>query len=123
MADTPRVAAPLQHGKMVSLSGSTDDRGIKIVATATLGTVVHKNTGGTTQLLYLFASNTDGTNRKVTFEVGGVTDPDDLFEFTATADTYLELPNGIPLGPGKTLTAFAAAGNVIIIRGYAVAIG
>lgn len=123
MADTPRVASPLQHGKMVSLTGSTDDRGIKVAATATPGTVIHKNTGGTTQLLYLFASNTDGSNRKVTLEVGGVTDPDDLYEFAAIADTSSECASGIPLGPGKTLTAFAAAGNVVILRGYAVAIG
>jgi hypothetical protein len=123
MADTPRVAAPLQHGKMESLSGSTDDRGIKVVPTSTPGTIIHKNSSGSTQLVYLWLTNTDGSTRVTTLEVGGVTAPDDLFAYSLVATSSVEAAMGIPLGPGKTIGAFAAQANTQVIRGYAITIG
>ena len=122
MADTPRVAAPLQHGKMESLSGTTDDRGIKITQTATAGDTIHLNSSGNTQLIYLWLSSTHSSAIVTSLECGGATSPDDVMEVSVAADAIGEV-SGFPLGAGKTLKIFAATANKVSVRGYAVSIG
>ena len=106
------------------LSASTDGRAIKIAATATAGTLIH--TGSTTATtideVWLYAVNTDATDRKITLEWGGVTAPDDLIELTIGAEAGLVLlaPGLLIKGNSTALLvrAFAATANVVDIHGY-----
>ena len=69
------------------LSGSTGGRPIKVVETATPGTLIHA-TGAETNVLdevTLYACNTTATDRALTLEIGGVTDPDDRMIVTVPA--------------------------------------
>lgn len=109
----------------VLLSGSTGGRQIKVAATASPGTTIH--TTGTsatiTDELWLYAVNSDTTARKLTIEFGGVTAPDDLIELTIAAESGLVLvvPGLVLVGTGsagRTVSAFAATANVILIGGY-----
>ena len=106
------------------LSGSTDGKGIKVAATATAGTTIHTGSATATTLdeIWLYAVNTDSTDRKLTIEWGGVGSPDDLIEYTVKAENGLYLiaagllikGNATPL----VVRAFAATANVIVIHGY-----
>lgn len=108
----------------LTLSGSTDGRAIKVAATGTPGTTIH--TGSATATTYdevwLYAMNTDSTDRKLTIEWGGVSSPDDLIEFTVKAESglYLIVP-GLALKGNATplvVRAFAATADVVTILGY-----
>jgi hypothetical protein len=107
------------------LSGSTGGRLIKVAATSTPGTTVHATGTSSTIVdeVWLYAVNSDSTDRKLTIEFGGTSAPDDLIEFTVTAESglYLIIPGLVLTGDGssaRTITAFAAATNVINIGGY-----
>ena len=108
----------------IALSGSTDGKLVKVAATATAGTTIH--TGSTTATTYdevwLYAVNSDTTNRKLTIEWGGTAAPDDLIELTITAESGLVLvvPGLVLKGNATALVvrAFAATANVISIGGY-----
>jgi hypothetical protein len=106
------------------LSGSTDGRAIKVAATATAGTTIHTASSTTTTLdeVWIYAQNTDTTDRKLTIEWGGTTAPDDLIEYTVKAENglYLIIPGLILKGNATPLVvrAFAATANVITITGY-----
>jgi hypothetical protein len=109
----------------VLLSGSTGGRLIKVAATATTGTTIHA-TGTSSSVIdevWLYAVNSDTTDRKLTIEFGGTTAPDDIIEQTITAESGLILvvPGLTLTGTGsaaRTITAFAASANVILIGGY-----
>lgn len=109
------------------LSGSTDGRLIKVVATATPGTTIHTSVAGTTpgtfDEIWLQAVNSDTTDRKLTIEWGGTTAPDDLIEVTIPAESGLFIVvSGLILQNSSVVRAFAAAANVIMIGGYVHAI-
>jgi hypothetical protein len=106
------------------LSGSTDGKMIKVAATATPGTTIHTgptNTGHFHEV-WLYAVNSDTTDRKLTIEFGGTASPDDLIEFTVKAENglYLIVPGLVLQGNASALVvrAFAATTNVISIAGY-----
>lgn len=107
------------------LSGSTGGRLIKVAATATTGTTIHA-TGTSSSIIdeiWLYAVNSDTTNRKLTIEFGNTTSPDDLIELTVTAESGLVLvvPGLVLAGTGsaaRTVTAFCATANVVSIGGY-----
>jgi len=107
------------------LSGSTGGRLIKVAATATTGTTIHA-TGTSATIedeIWLYAVNSDTTDRKLTIEFGGTTSPDDIIEQTITAESglILVIPGLILMGTGsaaRTVTAFAATANVVMIGGY-----
>ena len=105
------------------LSGSTNGRGIKVVATSTLGTTIHTAVAGTTagtfDEVWLWAYNSDTVARLLTIEFGGVTVPDDNIKVTVTAQTGLMLVvPGLILQNAVVVTAFAAAANVVTIQGF-----
>lgn len=107
------------------LSGSTGGRMIKVAATATAGTTIHATGTSATTIdeIWLYAVNSDTTDRKLTIEYGGVSAPDDLIEFTVKAESglYLVVPGLILTGDGaaaRTVRAFAATANVVMIAGY-----
>jgi len=109
------------------LSGSTDGRGVLVVATATAGTTVHTAVTGTTPGTYdevwLYAVNSSGVSVKVTVEFGGVTSPNDLIEYTVPAEDGLHLlVPGLILQNGVVVRAFAATANVVVVHGFVNAI-
>jgi hypothetical protein len=107
------------------LSASTGGEPIKVAQTATAGTLIHAtgNSDSVIDEVWLYANNTDGTDRKLTIEYGGVTSPDDLIEITipAEAGLVLVIPGLTLSGTGsaaRNVRAFASAANVINISGY-----
>ena len=105
------------------LSGSSHGRNIKVAATATPGTTIHTAVTGTTDGTYdevwLWAVNSDTTDRKLTIEFGGTTAPDDLIEYTVPAEDGLHLiVPGFPLRNASVVRAFAASANLVLINGY-----
>lgn len=106
------------------LSGSTDGRAIKVVATASSGTTIHTGPTATSTIdeVWLYAQNTDTTARKLTIQWGGTTSPDDDIEVTIGAESGLVLvaPGLLIKGNATALVvrAFAATANVITIHGY-----
>ena len=109
------------------LSGSTDGRGIKVVATASAGTTIHTAVAGTTagtfDEVWLYAYNSDTVDRLLTIEYGGTTAPDDNIKVTIAAQSGLVLVTpGLILQNGDVVKAFAAAANVVVIFGYVNAI-
>ena len=108
----------------IALSGSTDGRLIKVAATATAGTTIHTGSATATTFdeIWLYAVNSDTSDRKLTIEFGGVSSPDDLIEQTITAESGLLLvvPGLVIKGNATPLVvrAFAASANVVMIGGY-----
>lgn len=105
---------------LVLLSGSTNGRPIKVVATATAGTLIHTATSGSGDMdrIYLYAANTSAASVKLTLEWGGVTSPDDLLEFQIPSESGTRMViDGAPLAGGLIVRAFAASANVINIIG------
>ena len=107
------------------LSGSTGGRPIKVAQTATAGTTIHTTGTSSTNLdeIWLYANNTDSSDRKLTIEYGGVSSPDDLIEITIPAESGLVLiiPGLLLSGDGSSarlVRAFAATADVINITGY-----
>lgn len=107
------------------LSGSTDGKAIKVGATATPGTTIHTGSSTNTTLheVWLYATNTDTTARKLTIEWGGTASPDDLIEITIPAESGLVLvAPGLLIKGNSTsalvVSAFAATTNVITVHGY-----
>ncbi len=109
---------------ILPLSGSAQGLGIKVVATATAGTILHTTTISATLVdqVYVWATNTDAVDRTLTVEFGGVLAPDNTVVMTIPARagmTYV-IAGAILLGNGatsKTVRAFASAANVIVIYG------
>jgi len=105
----------------VKLSGGTTGENIKVVATATAGTTIHTAVSGTSDMdeIWLYACNTDSTDRKLTLEFGGTTSPDDLVEVTIGAEAgWVLVCPGLLLQNDLVVKAFAAAANVVVINGY-----
>ena len=98
-------------------SGGTNGRMVKVVATATAGTLLHTAVSGTDDMdeIYIWAVNSDTTARKLTIEWGGVASPDDLIEYTVPAEDGLHLVvPGLRLQNGLVVRAFAATANVVM---------
>lgn len=108
----------------ITLSGSTDGRGIKVAATASSGTTVHTASTTTTTYdeIWLYAQNTSASAVKLTIQWGNTTSPDDDIEVTVAAEAGLMLviPGLVLKGNSTALVvrAFAATTNVITIHGY-----
>lgn len=108
---------------LAELSGSTDGRPILVVATATPGTLIHTAGAVTSDdnydVLYLWASNTDTVDRKLTLEWGGVTSPNDLIEQTIPAEAGgILIADGWLIQNGLLVRAFAATASVVNILGH-----
>ncbi len=109
--------------KKRKLSGSTDGKPIKVVATATTGTTIHTAVAGTTAGTYdevwLYAYNSDTVSRVLTIEFGGVTAPDQNIVLTLASKQGLQLVvPGLILQNTLLVTAFADAANVVILSGF-----
>lgn len=109
----------------VNLSGSTQGRPIKVVATASAGTTIHA-TGTSSSIIdeiWLYSYNSDTTDRLLTVQFGSTTTPDDDIKVIVPSQSGLILvvPGLILTGTGaaaNTVRAYAATANVITISGY-----
>lgn len=109
------------------LSGSTDGRGVKVVATSSSGTTIHTAVSGTTAGTYdevwLYAYNSDTVDRLLTIQYGGTSTPDDDIKVTIPSQVGLVLVvPGLILQNASVVRAYAAAANVVIIYGFVNAI-
>ena len=103
------------------LSGGTNGKNIKVAATSSAGTTIHTAVAGTSDMdeVWLYACNTDSSDRKLTIEYGGTTSPDDLSEITIEAEAgWVLIVPGMLLQNGLIVKAFAASANVVNINGY-----
>lgn len=109
----------------ITLSGSTQGKGIKVVATASTGTTIHAT--GTSSVtedeIWLYAYNSDTAYRTLTIQFGGTTSPDNDIKIVLPSQSGLTLvvPGLILTGTGaaaNTVYAYADAANVITISGY-----
>jgi hypothetical protein len=113
----------------LTLSASTDGRAIKVGATATPGTTIHTGSSDASEIdeVWLYAMNTDSSDRKLTVEWGGTSSPDDLIEITLPAEPGLVLvaPGLLIKGNATPLLvrAFASVTNVVTLHGYINRIG
>lgn len=107
----------------VLLSGSTNGKPIKVVATATAGTTLHTAVTGTTSIdeVWLWCANTTNGALTLTVEWGGVTDPDNLltkaYSIPANSAPTLIAP-GLPLNNALVIAAFASSANVLTVTGF-----
>ena len=103
------------------LSGGTNGKNIEVAATSSAGTTIHTAIAGTSDMdeIWLYACNTDSTDRKLTIEYGGTTSSDDLTEITITAEAgWVLVCPGLLLQNSLVVKAFAAAANVVNINGF-----
>ena len=109
------------------LSASTDGRAIKVVATAIASspTLIHTGSSiaSTFEEVWIYAQNNHTSDVALRIGFGGVTDPDDIIEYTVKTKggLYLVVPGLILKGNASSaLTIRAAAGttNVISLSGY-----
>ena len=108
------------------LSASTDGQAVKVVATAigSSPTLIHTGSSTTTVFdeVWIYAQNNHSADVAVRIGFGGVTDPDDIIEYTVKTKggLFLVVPGLILKGNATPLTVRAAAGtaNVISLSGY-----
>ena len=107
------------------LSGGTNGKNVKVVATATAGTTIHTTPTTTTTLdeIWMYAVNSHSADLKVTIQFGGVEEPEDYIETTVTAESGLVLivPGLILQGKASTgliVKGAAATGDEVAVYGY-----
>ena len=103
------------------ISRGTTGMNIKVAATASAGTTIHTATSGTSNMdeIWLYACNTDSTDRKLTIEYGATSDDQRLTEITIGAEAgWVLVCPGLLLQNSLVVKAFAATANVININGF-----
>jgi hypothetical protein len=102
------------------LSGSTHGRGIKVAATATPGTLLHTGQASTTlsDVVTLYACNTDTVTRRLTLEWGGVTAVDDHLVFDIPPRSTVPIVLDLVIRNSLVVRAFSDAANVVSIFGF-----
>jgi hypothetical protein len=103
------------------LSGSTNGRGILVVATATAGTLVHTSVAGTTDMdeIWLYAANETAADIVTTFQFGGTTTLGDDLTVTIPTKSGLQLVvPGLLLNNTTAVRCFAATASGVVIQGF-----
>ena len=113
------------YSKVALSGGAADGTGIELAVDSGTFTTIHTTTTTATTLdeIWLYASNTDATDRKGTLKFGGTDDPDDLIEYTVVAESGLALvvPGLILAGKASTgliLLGAAAVASKVTVFGY-----
>nr|BAR33610.1 hypothetical protein [uncultured Mediterranean phage uvMED] len=106
----------------ITLSGSTDGKGIAVAATSSPGTTIHTGSGTATTYdeVWLYAINQSAGDIKLTVEWGAATTAD-IIEQTITTEAGLTLiaPGLLVKGNGTPLVVKAFGGSAgINIFGY-----
>lgn len=103
------------------LSGGAHGVPIKVVATATAGTLIHTAQASPTlvDVITLFACNHHATETiRLTLEKGGVASPDNLLVFDIPPKTTVPVLLDGVLRNSLVLRAFASIANMIVIDGF-----
>jgi len=105
------------------LSGSTDGRQIKVVATASAGTTIHTAVAGTTagtfDEIWIYATNSHSSTVQLTIEFGGTTNPDDRILVAVPAGVGLvPIIPGLILQNGTIVKAYGSVANVVFLSGH-----
>lgn len=102
------------------LSGSTHGRGIKVAASSTPGTTIHTGQASTTltDVVTLYATNTDTVTRRLTLEWGGTTSVDDNLIFDIPAKSTVCIVPDLIIRNSLVIKAYADAANVVAIHGF-----
>jgi len=106
------------------LSGSTDGKGILVVATASSGTTIHTGpaSASTKQEVWLYAINTDYYQHTLTIQYGGTTSPNDDIVLVIPAQVGLTLVvSGLMLVGNATplvIRAYADTASKVVVNGY-----
>lgn len=103
----------------VKFSGSTDGLPVKVVQTATAGTLIHTAHATALDEVWVYAYNGHSADVVLTVEYGGATVPDQniIISIPTKAGLTLVVP-GLLLTNSKEMRAFAATANVITLSGY-----
>ncbi len=103
----------------VKLSGSTDGRGVKVVATSSAGTTIHTADSTALDEVWIYAYNSDTVARLLTIQFGGTSTPDDDIKGTLASQAGLVLiVPGVPLTNSDVVKAYADSANKIILFGF-----
>lgn len=109
----------------VALSGSTQGKGIKVVATASTGTTIHATGTSATIIdeIWLYAYNSSTAAVALTIQFGGTTSPDNDIRVSIPSQSGLTLvvPGLFLTGTGaaaNTVYAYAGTTNVVTVSGY-----
>jgi hypothetical protein len=103
----------------IKMSGSTDGRGVKVVATSSTGTTIHTADATAQDEVWLYAYNSDSVDRLLTIQFGGTTSPNDDIKVTVPHQQGLMLVvPGLVLTNSVVVAAYASAANVITIQGF-----
>jgi len=105
------------------LSGSTDGKAIKVVKTATAGTLIHTaiagQVAGTFDEVWLYAYNGHTDDVELTIEFGGATVPDQNIVLTLASKSGLQLiVPGLILQNEMVIRAFASSANLVTLSGW-----
>jgi hypothetical protein len=102
------------------LSGSTHGRGIKVVATATAGTTIHTGQASTTltDVVTLYAYNSNTASETLTLEWGGTTAPDDNMVFAVPAGATIPIVADLIIRNSLVIKAFSTTANKVVIFGF-----
>ena len=104
----------------VLLSGSTSGKAVKVVQTATAGTLIHTAHATDLDEIWLYAHNSSSSAVKLTLEWGEATAPDGNIEINIAAEGtgLILVSSGLLLTGGLVLRAFAGTANVLTVIGY-----
>ena len=104
------------YSKVALSGGAADGTGIELAIDSGTFTTVHTTTTTATTLeaIWLYAQNTDTSDRKLTLKFGGTDDPDDLIEVTIPTEAGLVL-----VVPGLILAGKASTGLILLGAGAA----
>lgn len=110
------------YSKQYLTGGAADGTGIKLAVDSGTYTTIHTSSGISSHIdeVWLYASNTDATDRKVSLQFGGTTDPDDIIEVTVGAEAGLVLlvPGLVLKGGSLVLKGAAAVADKVTVFGY-----
>ena len=110
------------YSKQYLSGGAANGTGIELAVDSGTYTTVHTSSGtaGDIDEIWLYASNTDTSDIKVTLKFGGTDDPDDLIEVTVGAEAGLVLlvPGLILKGGSLVLLGAAATAAKVTVFGY-----
>lgn len=108
----------------IPLSGSTHGRGILVAATSiasgdTIHTALASTTDGEGDEVVIYGNNSHSADVILTLGWGGVTDPDDLIDYSIPTGEFALVVPGLLLRNGLIVKAAAGTTNVITLFGYA----
>ena len=104
------------YSKIALSGGGADGTGIELAIDSGTFTTIHTTSTTATTLdeIWLYAQNTDTSDRKLTLKFDGTDDPDDLIEVTIPTEAGLVL-----VVPGLILAGKASTGLILLGAGAA----